>query len=124
MIDQGELSKRVSPYLPQTNSSKEGRERLVPIFPRQYPCCTSEFAVTVHSWWGHSPFILPCCDSVQGLRVTTNHAIPNSPRREVASMRRRTKARSQNRSAAIDVLLTTSFAGTAPSLACLSTRRW
>jgi hypothetical protein len=66
MIDQGKLFQARLPYLPQTNSSKEGRERLLPIFPRQYPCCTVEFAITVHSGGTlsvHTP---------HGLRVTTN----------------------------------------------------
>jgi hypothetical protein len=54
-------------------------------------------ARTVHSCCGTRPFILPCRDRVRGLRVTTNHAIPDSQRREVAFMRRRTKARRQNR---------------------------
>src|SRR2546425_2646337 len=34
---------------------------------------------------------------VQRLRLTANHAIPNSPRREVASMRRKTRGRKSNR---------------------------
>jgi len=42
-------------------------------------------------------FILAYPGSVQRLRLTANHAIPNSPRREVASMRRKTRGRKSNR---------------------------
>ena len=52
-----------------------------------------------HLCWGLSvdDFLLPYRDSVQGLHVTGNHAIPSSARLEVASMRRKTGTRKQNR---------------------------
>src|SRR5262249_31399854 len=46
---------------------------------------------------GYSPFIFSCRDPVQRFHVTTNHAISNSRRWEVASMRRRTRATRSNR---------------------------
>src|SRR6516162_2800358 len=47
--------------------------------------------------WGARTLIPPCRTNVQPLRATTIHAISNSPRREVDSMKRRTKARRSSR---------------------------
>src|SRR5215831_17418958 len=54
-------------------------------------------AITVQPRGAHSTLIPSCRADVQPLRATTIHAISNSPRREVASMKRRTKARRSNR---------------------------
>src|SRR5215469_14770225 len=54
-------------------------------------------AMTIQSRGAHSPLIPPCRADVQPLRATTIHAISNSPHREVASMKRRTKTRRSNR---------------------------
>ena len=54
---------------------------------------------TISLLWGVSveDFLLPYHDSVQGLHMTANHAIPSSPRLEVASMRRKIRTKKQDR---------------------------